>query len=244
MSFAVQNSDSSSLGEISSSEKARIRELYLASAYPVTGRSPRLFATAGNIAAGKTSLLRFLSAAGQLPAAHAVRHDPDAVMSEISAYRSDTLTQPAAAFRRWEIPARLLADEILVAAVERRCDVVYDRTCALPDTLEMLRELKQREHYEITMYFVWASVEECLERSKRRERTSRRHVPAEVISERAESLRKLFPAYVELADEVFVYENFDGSGPRHIGSLRGTTRSEVHDLEAFTRFVDEYKLAL
>ena len=242
--FAVRNSDSSSTGEISSLEKTRIRELYLASAYPVAGRSPRLFATAGNIAAGKTSLLRFLSAAGKLPAAHAVRHDPDAVMSEISAYREDTLLQPEAAFRRWEIPARVLADEILVTAVQRRCDVVYDRTCALPDTVRMLQNLKHQEKYGITMYFVWASLSECLQRSKRRAVTSRRHVPEDVITERAQSLRELVPAYIELADEVLIYENHDGTGPRHIGSLRGNKRSEVHDDACLTQFAQEYRLKI
>lgn len=244
VSLAAQNSDSSVLGEISSSEQIRIRELYLASAYPVTGRSPRLFATAGNIAAGKTSLLRFLSAAGKLPAAHAVRHDPDAVMSEIPAYREDTLLQPEAAFRRWEIPARILADEILASAVERRCDIVYDRTCALPDTVEMLQNLKRLEKYEISMYFVWASLPECLQRSKRRAHASRRHVPEEVIVERSESLRTLLPAYLRLADEFLVYENHDGCGPRHIGSLRHDKVCEAHDQSALQEFIRDYKLTL
>jgi predicted ABC-type ATPase len=239
---AVEALASEGIGEIGLVERNRIRDLYLASAYPVVDRRPQLFAAAGNIAAGKTSLLRFLSSAGKLPAAHAVRHDPDAVMSEISGYRADTLVNPANAFERWEIPARKLADEIFTAAVERRCDVVYDRTCAFPETVQLFRNVKMNEHYHLNMYFVWAFLPECLQRAKQRAQSSRRFVPEKVIVERAEALRALFPKYLEIVDEMSIYENHDGKGPRLIATFQQGSGMQAVDAAALEAFRAEYKI--
>lgn len=233
---------SSSLGEIPAAERLRIRELYLASSYPVTDRQPCIFAAAGNVAAGKTSLLRFLSAAGELPAAHAVRHDPDAVMSEIQAYRSETLVDPSAAFQRWEVPARLLADEILTVAIERRCDIVYDRTCAFPETVNLLRQLRFEENYSIRMFFVWADLDECLIRAERRARTSRRVVPKAVIIQRAAALRSLAVAYAGIANEFRIFENHDGFEPKHIGTLENGMVSAIIDEPSLERFLSEHHI--
>lgn len=240
MSSLVELTIESTLGEISSAEQARIEELYLASAYPVREREPRIVAAAGNIAAGKTSILRFLSANGELQGSQAVRHDPDAVMAELEGYRTDTLVNPLSAFRRWEVPARRLAENILIRAIERRCDIVYDRTCAFPETVALLKRLREACGYRITMYFVWASLDECIRRSKLRARVSRRHVPEEIIVQRAEALRSLLPQYAGVAHEFIVYENHDGSGPRLVAELKNGSVARCVDESAFANFCSEY----
>lgn len=244
MSSLAEELEGGVLGEISAVERERICSLYLASAFPVTGRSPRLFAAAGNVGAGKTSLLRFLSANGQLPGAHAVRHDPDSVMSELKGFREDTLKSPVLAFKRWELPARELADEIVSIGIQRRCDIVYDRTCAFPETLALMRQLRFQKGYFVSMFFVWAPLEQCLQRAERRAQNSRRFVPPAIIQQRADSLRELLHSYLDVVNELHVYQNNDGQDPQLVGTLRNGRVREVPSEEAFAQFLSEYNVAL
>ena len=241
MSSVLELESVSNTGEISRADRLRIEQLYLASAYAVRDRAPQFVAAAGNIAAGKTSLLRFLAASGELSAANAVRHDPDAVMSEIPEYRAETLANPMAAFRRWEIPARKLAEEILERAVERRCDIVYDRTCAFSDTISFLKRLRLTG-YQIRVCFVWADLEECLRRAELRAKTSRRSVPEEIIVQRAEALRSLVPQYCALANTFDIFENHDGSGPRFIAGFNDGKIYRTDDEQALADFKGYFHL--
>jgi probable phosphoglycerate mutase len=143
---------------------------------------------AGEIAAGDPSLL-YLSF--------------DELMEGLSGYREDARGMgSAAAFGRWERPARWLGYRALREAVERRFSILFEHSNATPSHVALYRCLKNRG-YRVEIRFLEASVPEAIERTRHRERW----VPAEVVAERAALLRELNESYKQIVDHFETFQS-------------------------------------
>ncbi len=165
---------------------------------------PRIFAVAGIPGAGKTTFIQKQILAGVFPQ-DAFIHDCDAVMLNLAGYQEDLQRNgPEFAFSKWELPARRLAEEALVQAVEHRQDIIYDRSCALTSCLTFIESLVKESGYELFFYFLEIDVQRAVQRTQAREQETGRHIPLSIIEDRAKTLEQLLPVYRALAAESFV----------------------------------------
>ncbi len=162
---------------------------------------PVAIAMAGGVAAGKSTVLRWLFAQRRVPAG-AHLHDPDALMQRLPGFVREAAQDPRRAFATWERPARWVAEEALRRALELRADVCLDRGLLLPDSPALVQDLKERR-YRLTIYHVACPLEVALARARRREQQTGRHVPEAVIMERHGRIAELLPTYIAAADELF-----------------------------------------
>lgn len=187
------------------SEIDSISEKFLA---PANGRqqvSPRIIAIAGGPASGKNYLYDHMLAKHILPD-NAVMHDPDLVMQSIEQYREDALINPAAAFAKWELPARQLAHEILLNAVLARYHIIYIRSFALPDSFNFVHAVKQLG-YQIDIHLLQCDINIALTRAAEREKITKRHIPAETLIQRHQKVLQSIPEITSIADNYYQYEN-------------------------------------
>jgi predicted ABC-type ATPase len=166
---------------------------------------PQLIGIGGGPGAGKSFLYDLMKAEGTL-VLDAVIHDPDVVMQSIPQYRDEASINPVAAFKKWELPARQLANEILLKALLARYNIIYMRTFALPDSLHFVRAAKTCG-YQFDAHMVTCDLEIALKRAKEREKITKRHIPLETIAYRHESVLRLIPDIMNIADSYFIYEN-------------------------------------
>jgi predicted ABC-type ATPase len=160
---------------------------------------PRIFVVAGAPAAGKTTFIQQQIQAGVLPA-DAFMHDCDAVMQGLKGYQDDLrLHGSAFAFSKWELLARDVAEEALFQAVERRQDIIYDRSCALMSSFTFIENVVKEKNYHLFFYYLEINIEIALQRASVREKETGRHTPAGVIEDRIKALQELLPQYQALA---------------------------------------------
>lgn len=176
---------------------------------------PRLVGIGGGPCAGKNFLYAHMKSIGQLPTA-AVLHDPDLVMQAIPQYQEDATQDPSAAFKKWELPARRLANEILLAALYRRLDIIYIRSFALADSLQFVHVAKMFG-YQFDAHMIMCNIDVALARARMRENETKRHIPPEVLMQRHEAVLQLLADISDSADNYFLYKNNkDGQLPIRI----------------------------
>lgn len=126
----------------------------------------------------------------------------DDVMEQISHYNREKEKDTRTAFKRWEIPARILGYEILAEAFERGLSVVLDNGGANPKHIDLIQVFKENG-YRTEMYYLGGSPEELYPRIKQREEETKRHFPQEEMEGRYRSLQKNLECYKdkELVDK-------------------------------------------
>ena len=178
----------------------RIRDKYLSKCQP--SPMPRAWFMCGLPGSGKTSFLRKALKEGAIPNT-AFLMDPDGIMENIEAYQTDFQALGAeAAFLKWEMPARSLGYAMLDEARIAKFDIVIDMGHALPESRFIIDSLRI-EGYATTMFYINCPKEVCLERIVRRER----HLPSELITQRAETLRENLLHFEKIID---CFEEIDG----------------------------------
>jgi hypothetical protein len=92
---------------------------------------PTIFAIAGSPASGKTSFIQKKKEEDFFPK-DVFLHDCDAVMISLEGYQSDLQCLGSlTAFQNWEIPAREIAENLLIEAVkEKKNWQTYTRRCS------------------------------------------------------------------------------------------------------------------
>jgi probable phosphoglycerate mutase len=175
--------------------RARVLEEYAAFAGGKRGipaPSPLLLNISGIPGAGKSTLARRVLE--ERPAL--VYLSFDELMEALTPYREDLRQRgAAAAFERWELPARLLGYRLLQRCVERRYSILFEHGNADPGHVALYRRLKARG-YRVEIRFIDAPLPVAIERASRRER----YIPAAVIAERHALLRELNEQYKAIAD--------------------------------------------
>lgn len=164
-------------------------------------RFPRIVHTLGIPGAGKSTFYQTRQWQGYLFVSF------DAVMEKISAYRQDLQKLgSAAAFKNWEIPARIIGYELLRRAVEKRLNIFFEHSGATTAHLDLLKNLRSLG-YQIEIDHITCNIETALLRARCRETVTGRHTPPELIKQRALILADLCPEYKKIADVFKTYDN-------------------------------------
>lgn len=162
-----------------------------------TSRTPLLTHMLGIPGAGKTTEAR------KIKDANTVFIGFDDIMEKLPGYRKDKNELGAeAAFKKWEICARMIGYEILFRAEERKLNIILDHSGTRADHIDMLKELKQKENYGVRIVAVLIDEELALDRASKRER----YLPPEYIPLRKKALDSLLPAYQAIADSYIEYK--------------------------------------
>lgn len=168
---------------------------------------PTIYAAAGSPAAGKTTFVAYALKQKILPGSAFV-HDCDWVMTQLEGYQADLqLFGAEAAFKKWELPARALAEVELQKAITEGRDVIYDRSCALASSYSFLKKVIQNNGYQLVMHVVYLDKDKTFSRAKERESKTGRHIPESMILERLEMISALWLHYLSISQEAFLYVN-------------------------------------
>jgi predicted ABC-type ATPase len=181
--------------------------------------SPTVYAMAGIPGSGKSEYVRIALERGTFPR-DAFILNPDLIMQALPAYQDDlALAGKQTAFRKWEIPARLLTYQFGRLAAERRLNIIQDMGGVRREDYDRLAAFKA-SGYRIEMTYIHCPVEVCLARLVSR---TTRHTAEEMVHERASSLRQLLPAYVKLVDTFTVFDNGNDTHPFRPATLEEVT---------------------
>ncbi|MDR1044041.1 MAG: ATP-binding protein [Candidatus Adiutrix sp.] len=121
----------------------------------------------------------------------------DSLMEQMPGYQADYRKNPAAAFKRWERPARVLGYRLLTLAVERKRSLIFEHGNSPPQHVAVYQIMRYVYGYKIIIQFINSPPELVGPRLPRR----RRYLPPARVAERWAALEKLLPAYRALADE-------------------------------------------
>lgn len=167
---------------------------------------PLLLHTIGVPGAGKSSLLRALSAELTPLPHHCVSFD--ALMQEIPAYRARAVSDAEAAFQAFELPAREAGYVLLRELLARRAHILFDHSGANSDHRDILRYAKQ-QGYAVMLVRLGVSVTQAQRRLAERQLKDGRHTPPAYVAERQALLQTLLPAYRHSADAYLELHNDD-----------------------------------
>jgi predicted ABC-type ATPase len=194
--------------EIDPQTAKHIESILLPATGPIS-ETPTVYAMAGIPGAGKSEFVKGAIERGEFPR-DAFILDPDRVMQALPTYQDDlALSGKQTAFRKWEIPARLLAYHLADQATTRKIDIIQDMGGVRREDYNRLMQYKNRG-YRIEMTYIYCGVDECLRRVGKR---TTRHTAEEMVRERNESLRLLLPEYVKMVDAFRVFDNSDMAHP-------------------------------
>lgn len=130
----------------------------------------------------------------------------DAVMEKISFYKEEKQKDIVGAFKRWEIPARILGYEILVQAFNKGLSVLFDNGASNPRHLEII-ELFKEEAYHVKMYYLGGTPQQLIPRVSQREAEGKRHMPLEEMESRYNSLQKGIENYKKVIKDFYNVTN-------------------------------------
>lgn len=173
-------------------------------------KKPTIYAIAGGPAAGKTTFVAQSLHNNLLPTS-AFLHDCDAVMVSLPGYQKQLATEhdPAKAWADWQLIAREIAEQQLAEKIAAKEDVIYDRSCALENSLTFLKDLVENQGYSLKMYVLYVPLAVAHDRATKREIDSQRHVPPKIITERHVIISQLWLDYMQLATEAYILDNTD-----------------------------------
>ena len=124
----------------------------------------------------------------------------DDIMEEISYYKKEKLIDSTLAFKRWEIPAKVIGYEILFKALTKKVSIIFEHSAAEFGHLNLLKAIKKEFGYQIEMHYLFATPEIVIPRVLERERQTKRHTPEKYIFDRYNSLNELLPKYKQIVD--------------------------------------------
>ncbi|MDR3616869.1 MAG: zeta toxin family protein [Candidatus Obscuribacterales bacterium] len=196
--MSSQSADTEYLIEIEAIRADLIEEakLLIESAIANTKASsrPKLIHMCGIPGSGKTTYTDFFLQ--QNP--HYALVQFDSVMEELPGYWAEhSRVGSAAAFKQFELPARIIGYHLLQALVDNRRDVFFDHGALNRQHVALLKAVSDRG-YDVEMHYVECSLNDAFARIDKRELLEGRHTPREIVVERHALLQELLPVYKEL----------------------------------------------
>ena len=166
---------------------------------------PTFYAMGGCPGSGKSTLIEKLKCERNLPP-KAYLHSPDQVMFALSGYQQQINDDSNLeyAFQQWEMPARTIAEQHLEQALKMNSDIIYDRSCALPDSADFLQSVAARG-YKVVMHGISITLENALQRIAQRE--EQRFIHDSVVQERWNNFNEFWPQYLQICNETYLYDN-------------------------------------
>jgi predicted ABC-type ATPase len=127
----------------------------------------------------------------------------DLVLERLPCYQLDRQTDQAAAFKRWEMPSRIMGYYLVQAALDKRLPMLYDSSGHDPRHLQMLQYI-QSLGYKVAM--VYAKVELATAQSRVAARVSQpgaRFTPPQMVAERYAQTLDMAERYRDLLGNHF-----------------------------------------
>ena len=196
---------------IQQDEIERLKRLALGGLIPQ--QKPRCTFIAGGPGVGKTTFFQQLQGNREQLRSPFHYHNPDQLMQDLSGYQAAIQASSGIAFEQaleqafelWEMPARQLAESFLKQAIERRYDIVYDRSCALPGAIELMNHLNAN-NYETIFYGLYCPPSMAWQRAQQRSSVEQRRISKTMLEQRHEQLAEKLNIYIAQADQVYLYD--------------------------------------
>jgi predicted ABC-type ATPase len=168
----------------------------LASLPGLTEANPRFIHMCGIPGSGKTTYTKNFMTENP----HFALVQFDSIMESLPGYQFMLeVVGPRQAFAHYELPARTIGYRLLNELVQRRQHVFFDHSAANRAHLGLLQALKE-QGYEVEMRYLECHPHEAIKRVQKRFSESSRHIPEELIWERAALLEELLPLYRQLVN--------------------------------------------
>ena len=128
----------------------------------------------------------------------------DDIMESIPQYHEDVLKLGSVeAFKKWEIPARIAGYELLIRAINKKINILFDHGGFPACHVELMKNIK-RYGYKTVMYELSCNVDEAIRRVRIREMRTKRHTPENMIRQRYNLLKDRGFEYMREVDEFHV----------------------------------------
>jgi predicted ABC-type ATPase len=124
----------------------------------------------------------------------------------------------AAAFGRWEKPARDAGYRLLQLLLDKRSTVILDHSGAVPGHVDLLEYAREVGEYLIVVVRLLTAPEVAHRRMSARYAAGGRFVPSHYIAERDAAISALVPRYRRIANEYMEIPN-DADGAAGLRNL-------------------------
>ena len=130
----------------------------------------------------------------------------DKIMSSLSGYKRLLKEKGAEeAYKKYEMPARIIGYEILRRAINHHFNIMFEHSGTNPAHLEMFKNLPKRG-YKTSVDFIICDTSLAIKRSKIRAQKINRYVPESLIFERANGFEEYIKAYKKLTTQVTCFD--------------------------------------
>ena len=131
----------------------------------------------------------------------------DDIMESIPQYQKDIITLGSVnAFKKWEIPARIIGYELFRRAVSEHKTIFFDNGALSQTHLNLIKNIRNFG-YKTIMYYISCDIDTACQRAEQRQKETMRHIPVETIKQRALIEQDVVPQYKQIADEFYTYNN-------------------------------------
>lgn len=138
----------------------------------------------------------------------------DKVMVSLDGYQQDLKSLGSVeAFKKWEMPARVIGYKILEEAIKNKLNIVLEHSGTNNAHVELFKKLPSIG-YKSKINFTMCDINTAVERSIEREKLTKRHTPKEIIEQRYISIQKFLKIYQEFVD-VKVYNSYSSGFKLH-----------------------------
>ena len=185
--------------KIKNAEYEKIISEILASAPRV--RQPYFVQVGGIPGAGKSTFCR------QHKDKSAIYISFDKIMESLQGYQKDLQTLGSVeAFKRWELPARVIGYEVLSRAIEKKINIRLEHSGVNEAHIELFKNLKKLG-FKTEVDFILCQEDIAYQRTLEREQRTQRHTPKSLIEERSAKVKEYLPKYKSIADTLNVYDS-------------------------------------
>lgn len=137
----------------------------------------------------------------------------DKIMVALSGYQKEVLKNGSvSAFQKYEMPARIIGYELLRRALNKRVNIMFEHSGTNSAHLELFKNI-QAQGYQTAVDFIICDTNLAIKRAKEREKQTKRHVPDELILERAAKLKEYMSVYKKEVGNIKIY---DGGNNFHL----------------------------
>lgn len=164
--------------------------------------SPKFIQVSGIPGSGKTTFIEKHGFKNYLYIAF------DKIMTSLDEYQSDVIKLgPVEAFKKWEMPSRVIGYKILEQAIDNKLNIVLEHSGTNFAHVELFKKLPSLG-YNSEINFTLCDIDTACKRTVEREKATQRHTPKELIEQRNASIQKFLKIYQEFV-EIKVYNSYN-----------------------------------
>ena len=131
----------------------------------------------------------------------------DKIMTSLSGYQKLLKEQGAeAAYKQYEMPARIIGYELLRRAVKNHINIMFEHSGTNKAHLELFKNLPKKG-YKTAVDFIMCDTSLAIRRAQERAAKIHRYIPETVIKERAAKFNTYITEYKKITPQI---EYFDG----------------------------------